>query len=89
MITICGCLGSKSGQGSVHPHTRLQVGILILGSGPTGLGAATRLQQHGYANWLMVDSVRPYSTVSCNSFSSRPVGRHTTGTCTLCILCSD
>ena len=34
------------------------VGVLIVGSGPTGLGAATRLQQHGYKDWLMVDQVR-------------------------------
>lgn len=34
------------------------VGILVIGSGPTGLGAATRLQQHGYQDWLTVDQVR-------------------------------
>ncbi len=35
-----------------------QVDVLILGAGPTGLGAATRLNQHGKADWLMVDQVR-------------------------------
>ena len=34
-----------------------QVDILILGAGPTGLGAATRLHQHGRTDWLLVDQV--------------------------------
>jgi threonine dehydrogenase-like Zn-dependent dehydrogenase len=34
-----------------------QVGVLILGSGPTGLGAATRLNQLGHPDWLLVDKV--------------------------------
>lgn len=33
----------------------LQVGVLIIGAGPTGLGAATRLQQHGLTDWLLID----------------------------------
>lgn len=32
--------------------------MLIIGSGPTGLGAATRLNQLGHPNWLLVDKVR-------------------------------
>eukprot|EP00775_Hariotina_reticulata_P011365 gene11365-11514_t len=32
-----------------------QVSTLIIGAGPTGLGAATRLQQHGKSDWLLVD----------------------------------
>ena len=35
----------------------LQIGVLIIGSGPTGLGAATRLNQLGHPNWLLVDKV--------------------------------
>lgn len=35
----------------------LQVGVLILGAGPTGLGAATRLNQHGHDDWMVVDQV--------------------------------
>jgi 2-polyprenyl-6-methoxyphenol hydroxylase-like FAD-dependent oxidoreductase len=35
----------------------LQVGVLIVGAGPTGLGAATRLHQHGVHNWLLLDEV--------------------------------
>jgi protoporphyrinogen oxidase len=34
------------------------VDILIVGSGPTGLGAATRLNQLGQKNWLLVDSAK-------------------------------
>lgn len=33
-----------------------RVKVLIVGAGPTGLGAATRLHQHGYEDWLMIDS---------------------------------
>ena len=33
----------------------LSVEILIVGGGPTGLGAATRLNQLGRQNWLLVD----------------------------------
>jgi ribulose 1,5-bisphosphate synthetase/thiazole synthase len=35
----------------------LQVAVLVLGAGPTGLGTATRLQQHGFDDWLLVDKV--------------------------------
>lgn len=30
---------------------------LIVGAGPTGLGAATRLHQHGRNDWLLIDQV--------------------------------
>lgn len=36
---------------------KLQVNVLVLGAGPTGLGAATRLQQHGKTDWFMIDAV--------------------------------
>lgn len=36
----------------------MQVGTLIIGGGPTGLGAATRLNQHGRNDWLLIDRVR-------------------------------
>lgn len=32
------------------------VGILLIGAGPTGLGAASRLTQHKYDDWLLIDS---------------------------------
>lgn len=31
--------------------------MLIVGAGPTGLGAATRLNQLGHPSWLLADSV--------------------------------
>lgn len=34
------------------------VEVLIVGSGPTGLGAATRLNQLGIQNWMLVDKAR-------------------------------
>ena len=33
-----------------------EVDVLIIGAGPTGLGAATRINQHGFKDWLMVDA---------------------------------
>lgn len=47
----------------------LQVGVLIVGAGPTGLGAATRLQQHGHTDWLLIDQVSAGARV-CVVFSS-------------------
>lgn len=38
-----------------------QVGVLVIGAGPTGLGAATRLNQVGYDDWLLIDQVRARS----------------------------
>ncbi len=32
------------------------VGILVVGAGPTGLGAATRLQMLGNTDWLLLDA---------------------------------
>lgn len=40
-----------------HIIHALQVSILILGAGPTGLGAATRLHQHGHTDWLLLEQV--------------------------------
>jgi len=41
------------------------VDILILGAGPTGLGAATRLQQHGKEDWLLVDAFAEAGGLAC------------------------
>jgi cation diffusion facilitator CzcD-associated flavoprotein CzcO len=38
--------------------TTVQVSVLVVGAGPTGLGAATRLEQHGLDNWMIVDKVQ-------------------------------
>lgn len=50
---------------AVCPHGRpchtlsaySQVGVLVVGAGPTGLGAATRLHQLGYDDFLLIDKV--------------------------------
>lgn len=34
-----------------------QVSVLVIGAGPTGLGAATRINQHGLKDWLIIDQV--------------------------------
>jgi 2-polyprenyl-6-methoxyphenol hydroxylase-like FAD-dependent oxidoreductase len=64
----------------------LQVAVLVLGAGPTGLGTATRLQQHGFDDWLVVDKVLAHIcsrgllvwliSMSCTCF--RPMHSHTT-----------
>eukprot|EP00890_Picochlorum_soloecismus_P005106 jgi/Picsp_1/5597/NSC_02956-R1_udp-galactopyranose mutase len=42
-----------------------KVDILILGSGPTGLGAATRLNQLGHDDWLLVDMAEEAGGLAC------------------------
>lgn len=34
----------------------------MIGAGPTGLGAATRLNQHGLKDWLLIDQASPLRT---------------------------
>jgi len=36
----------------------VQVGVIVVGAGPTGLGAATRINQHGVTDWVLVDQAR-------------------------------
>jgi phytoene dehydrogenase-like protein len=43
----------------------MTVGVLIIGGGPTGLGAATRLQQHGREDWLLVDASEEAGGLAC------------------------
>jgi len=45
--------------------TDQKVDILILGAGPTGLGAASRLVQHKHEDWLMVDSAPEAGGLAC------------------------
>lgn len=45
------------------------VDILILGAGPTGLGAATRLQQHGHTNWLLADAFSEAGGLACTDIT--------------------
>jgi protoporphyrinogen oxidase len=42
-----------------------KVDILIIGSGPTGLGAATRLHQNHHDNWLMIDAFNEAGGLAC------------------------
>ncbi len=39
--------------------------IVIIGAGPTGLGAATRLNQLGHKNWLLVDAFSEAGGLAC------------------------
>mmetsp|Transcript_11900 Transcript_11900/g.14380 ORF Transcript_11900/g.14380 Transcript_11900/m.14380 type:complete len:502 (+) Transcript_11900:57-1562(+) len=42
-----------------------EVEVLIVGAGPTGLGAATRLQMHGHPSWLMIDAFDEAGGLAC------------------------
>lgn len=42
-----------------------KVGVLIVGAGPTGLGAATRLNQHGYDDWRVIDMADEPAGLAC------------------------
>jgi len=41
--------------------------IVILGAGPTGLGAAWRLHEHGYTNWTLIEA-EPHAGGLASSF---------------------
>ena len=41
------------------------MGVLVVGAGPTGLGAATRLHQHGKTDWLLVDQAPEPGGLAC------------------------
>lgn len=53
------CLPTRAHSSSLpSPHaTPQQVSVLVVGAGPTGLGAAARLAQHGLDDWLLIDEV--------------------------------
>ena len=38
-------------------HGSDAVDLLIVGGGPTGMGAAKRLMYHGKTSWLLVDAL--------------------------------
>ncbi|KAF6252642.1 hypothetical protein COO60DRAFT_504963 [Scenedesmus sp. NREL 46B-D3] len=44
-----------------------KVSTLILGAGPTGLGAATRLHQHGQTDWLLLDQATEAGGLACTA----------------------
>jgi protoporphyrinogen oxidase len=47
------------------PPPPAQVGVLIVGAGPTGLGAATRLHQLGHPSWLLADAAAEAGGLAC------------------------
>ncbi|KAL6746416.1 hypothetical protein V8C86DRAFT_1820555 [Haematococcus lacustris] len=46
-----------------------KVDVLIIGAGPTGLGAATRIEQHG-KNWLMIDQAEEAGGLACTDVTA-------------------
>ncbi|KAK9815579.1 hypothetical protein WJX72_006193 [[Myrmecia] bisecta] len=51
------CLGESAGIE--------KVGVLVVGAGPTGLGAATRINQHGLKDWLLIDQADEAGGLAC------------------------
>jgi protoporphyrinogen oxidase len=45
--------------------SRIERDIVIIGAGPTGLGAATRLNQLGHKDWLLVDAFQEAGGLAC------------------------
>ena len=45
------------------------VDILIIGAGPTGLGAATRLHQRGIDDWMLIDSSSEAGGLACTDIT--------------------
>jgi protoporphyrinogen oxidase len=50
---------------SVDQH----VSVLVVGAGPTGLGAATRLHQLGHQDWMLVDSAETAGGLACTDIT--------------------
>ena len=48
-------------------NNMITVNFLIIGAGPCGLGAATRLHQHGQTSWLVVDQADKPGGLSCTA----------------------
>ena len=57
---------NAKGEPFSSPALRMQVAVLVVGAGPTGLGAATRLEQHGLKDWLLIDKVSPHYADVCS-----------------------
>lgn len=57
-----------------HPFSQIpqEVDTLIIGAGPTGLGAAIRAEQHGHKDWVLVDSSDGPGGLACTD--STPEG---------------
>ena len=45
--------------------TTTKADIVIIGAGPTGLGAATRLHQLGKEDWLLLDAFQEAGGLAC------------------------
>jgi protoporphyrinogen oxidase len=41
------------------------VDVLVIGGGPTGLGAAARLHQHGHKSWKLIDAFKEAGGLAC------------------------
>lgn len=50
---------------TANGSSNTKVKVLILGAGPTGLGAATRLNQRGVDDWLLVDAFEEAGGLAC------------------------
>jgi len=55
----------NSGPRNTLKQTPCEVDILVVGAGPTGLGAATRLTQLGIKNWMLVEATSRAGGLAC------------------------
>ncbi|KAK6512698.1 hypothetical protein TWF506_008870 [Arthrobotrys conoides] len=56
LSSIASTITGKESASPKQAQTSLEVDVLVIGAGPTGLGAAKRLNQLDSASWLIVDS---------------------------------
>ena len=50
--------------------TEYEADIIIIGAGPTGLGAASRLEQHKYKSWLLIDKFDEAGGLACTDITN-------------------
>lgn len=82
---ICLCLREGLRPGTLT-SVAMQVAVLVIGAGPTGLGAATRIHQHGLKDWLILDQVQNHLDPGLQPPNSVPVLSFVVGATSACAI---